>query len=664
MKLKNLFDIKNIKRFVILAVILFFVLPIIIPQKKAIKIIKKEISTDREESPLPIFKKETPLQKYVKLFKQFYGFDKEPVQVQDEEEEGVSIEEINANDLFFSLDDDDEINQTLFAQASSVEIADTSVNLQKGTVQTDSGLLIEPTQEGYYYQGTFYKNGTYPKDADKQEIERALSNYHSAIARYNGKKALYYADDKGNLTVNYVSEYPDDMDENIDKYFTRNPLVQTGATSVPAQNNMSANATQRYNNQRYDGAHINGNGGNFQNTNADISDIALASLHDMHSAYNLAAAKIKSGELQNINLEQPQSNQNQNNQEFENSLNNLSVSEPSINPNDPNLCQGNTCDDAFIIAPKTKGGSDLSQFYNSFCENDNCPFTEALKDNPTLMETNLNSEKDIQELADKLKESDKTDVEIAYIHPDEKYNTLINQLQQMELKNKNGDPIEFHSRNFETVNIDNENSFGDKLLASRKASIKKDLNTNPNLVNELVEQYNYVYDNVDTLINDNNQTQTTLDMLDLQERPNYPVALVEKDKDGNFIVNSPYLPGGYGSTEIPAWEKYAVTTENGTHYKISKQDLAKIPDNIVVIFVTEDNKKIRFPNEHPVTVITKDRLNDLKFGNVSTNLFSLYSAQVRLAEYNAYKNGVIQRPFWMGERKEQKDNTKTPSSKK
>ena len=663
MAFKKLFDIKNIKRFIILAIILFLVLPVLAPQKKDIKIIKKEISFDREESPLPIFAKQTPLEKYLKQFKDFYTFAKEPVENQTPEKTN-NQDEILAEDLFFSYEDEDEENQ-LLAKANPIEINNNSVNLQKGTVLTDSGMLLEPTQEGYYYQGQFYKNGTYPQNANSQEIEIALNNYHSAIAKYNGKKALYYADDKGNLTVDYVNEYPNEMAENIDKYFAKNPLMQEEINQP--QKIIKYNKNKYYNDSKYAGAHINGNGGNFQNTNANMSDIAFASLYDMHSAYNLANAKIKSGELgQNIEIEQPgNQNQNQNNSAFDNNLNNLAISEPEIDPENPNLCQGNECNDAIIIAPKLEGNSsDLNEFYNSFCEGNDCPFTDALEKNNSLLQTNFNNEQDVQDLAKKLSESEQKKLELAYIHPDKKYNALIEKLQQMKLKNKNGDPIDIRLRNFETVNIDNENTFGDKILASRKNSMKKDLSSNSGLINELVEQYNYVHDNVDKLIDENDQTKISMELLNLTEKPNYSVALVEKDTDGSFIINSPYLPGGYGSTEIKAWKKYAVKTETGTHYKIPKTELMKAPKDLVVILVNEDKKRdVNLPNEHPVSVMTKEELQNLKFNNVTSNLFSIYDAQVKLAEYNAYKENKIPRPFWMSKEK-QKTRPNTLTQKK
>lgn len=294
MAFKKLFDIKNIKRFIILAIIVFLALPVLIPQKKAVKIIKKEISFDREESPLPIFAKQTPLEKYIKQFKDFYTFAKEPVENQIQQETN-NQEEIFAEDLFFSFDYEDEENQ-LLAKANLIETNDNSVNLQKGTVLTYSGLLLEPTQEGYYHQGQFYKNGTYPQNANSQEIEIALNNYHSTIAKYKGKKALYYADDKGNLTVDYINEYPNEMAENIDKYFAQNPLIQEEKINQ-TQKVIQYDKNKYHNDPKYAGAHINGNGGNFQNSDANMANIALASLYDMHSAYNLADAKIKSGEL-------------------------------------------------------------------------------------------------------------------------------------------------------------------------------------------------------------------------------------------------------------------------------------------------------------------------------------------------------------------------------
>ena len=297
MKVKNLFDIKNIKHFVILAVILFFVLPLLAPQKREVKVLKKEISADREESPLPIFPQETHLQKYLKQLKKFYGFEKETPQ--ENEERPQTEESILAEDLFFSLDDEDGHSQTLLSQATDIEndteTVDNVVNLQNGSVYTSSGLLLEPTQEGYYYQGKFYKNGTYPNNVNKQEIEFALSHYHSTIAKYNGKKALYYADDKGNLTVNYVDEYPDKMTKDIDKYFAQNPLVNK--QTPPSAQEINTPKTTWQNDPKYRGAQIHGTNDSSSQNNATLSDIALASLHDMHSAYNLANAKIKTGQM-------------------------------------------------------------------------------------------------------------------------------------------------------------------------------------------------------------------------------------------------------------------------------------------------------------------------------------------------------------------------------
>ena len=57
MKFKDLFDFKNIARFLVLALIIFLFLPLIFPEKSGFKILKKESVYSHEDSPLPIFPK-------------------------------------------------------------------------------------------------------------------------------------------------------------------------------------------------------------------------------------------------------------------------------------------------------------------------------------------------------------------------------------------------------------------------------------------------------------------------------------------------------------------------------------------------------------------------------------------------------------------------------
>ena len=150
------------------------------------------------------------------------------------------------------------------------------VNLEDGTVLTDDNFLLYPTQEGYFYNGKFFKNGYYPRFANRDYVEGALNSYHSKVASKLGKKAIYLQDDKGNLTVSYVNQLPNKFNFNKSSH-TENTLV--------------ASSKMRDSFGKYSGARINGK------NNVIGRDIAGASLQDMHDAYELLKSQIQSGTL-------------------------------------------------------------------------------------------------------------------------------------------------------------------------------------------------------------------------------------------------------------------------------------------------------------------------------------------------------------------------------
>lgn len=149
-----------------------------------------------------------------------------------------------------------------------------TVNLEQGTVLTADNFLLRPTQEGYYYKGKFFKNGKYPRFANRDYVEGALNRYHSQVASKLRKKAIYLQDQKGNLTVSYVDQLPNKFA----------PKAQEGETLL-------ASNKFRDGFNRYKGARINGK------NNVIESDIAGMSLKDMHDAYDLLNSQIQNGTL-------------------------------------------------------------------------------------------------------------------------------------------------------------------------------------------------------------------------------------------------------------------------------------------------------------------------------------------------------------------------------
>ncbi len=76
----------------------------------------------------------------------------------------------------------------------------------KGVAYTKSGLEIKPTKDGYYYKGMFLKNGTYPEEKYRGEIETALSRYHKWQAAQQGLVPAYIRNSNGDLTVSYLAK--------------------------------------------------------------------------------------------------------------------------------------------------------------------------------------------------------------------------------------------------------------------------------------------------------------------------------------------------------------------------------------------------------------------------------------------------------------------------
>ena len=653
MKAKNT---KTIRNFLIAALLIFLALPIIFPETNPIKILKKENIFKREESPLPIFSKNNPITNYVKRLKEFYSLEKKD-EFSKEETSANQENEISSYDLFFANDDEDEA-QILFADAEQI---DNSIDLENGIVRTIDGLILNPTQEGYYYEGQFYKNGTYPANANKNNIERALSRYHNTIARNSGKKAIYLADDKGNLTVDYVAEYPDTVFGNIENYLAKNNFLG-------ANKDIGTFAkADKLDYEKYRGATVNGlnNRSNYSGSNSGSTgnaDIAKASLTDMHSAYTIALQKIKSGELlKENNMEKPE---NIINKPVIDAINQMPAAEdPTASFPTESFCKGNECDNAFTIAPiiQEQDDSDLSNYYHSFCEETCPPFTNNFHDNQELVsDFDINLPEKIEYLKKKLQESDKKIIEIGYMHLNpqvlEYYANLAQELNNMGITNANQEQVEIRFRNFDFNPKNPGDNFGEKLIAPMRTNISRDIiNNNPDedLLSEsndpvasLAKEYQNIYDNVQNEYKDKKQLQNTLNRFNIHDDPkDMPVAIVQKPFKGanpnTFVVNSSFIPGGY-RTEIPEWEKYRKETKYGsTYYEVPREVLLNnSPKDLAIVFLQNGDKEeeITLSDNHPVNTMSIQDIFNFNKDRVHQNVSKIYETQAITAIHNAKQN--------------------------
>lgn len=639
MQFKDLFYKKNIVRFIILTFAIFLLLPLIFPEKDTFKIIKKESVYSHEDSPLPIFPKENVLDKYVNKLKKFYKMDT-PVFVSSKQnkEKGKEKEkkilsqieteldtenkdiDINASDLFFStdFDEDTEINSSTPTQK------DNSVNLQQGTVLTQDGMTLFPTQEGYYYNNKFYKNGTYPKNANKKYIEGALNRYHSRIAKNLGKKAVYFADEQGNLTVSYVNELPDEISTDIDTYLAQNRKQNNKLTQHRTYNR---NRHDTYKNTRTD-----------DNKHIDTSDVAIASIKDMHAAYNLANEKIKTGQIGQGIIQNPNHLIPTGNIALDQSA---PAEEPIEKPEDSIFCQGNECANSLRVAPIISyedgiDSSDLDLFYDSLCE-DTCTFHTVYRDSNIAekpLNLDFNKQEDIDYLKRQIEKSDKEIIEISYIHPSQENEQLLTSLEQMALTNKNGNIVKIRLRAVEKV--EDNTSFGEKMVGPFKTNISKDLVSQDNIVSydALVDRYNKVDENVQNNISENpilsfyKEFFPTLNF-------NPPVAFVEKLEGGKFfMINNPNIPKGY-IDEIPQWEEYR---QDDGSYKVPREVLFNPPSDLAIISVQEGKKRdIVLQDGHPVNVISKEYLQKLNIKDVEATKTYVADAQIKTIIFNAEK---------------------------
>lgn len=649
MKAKNT---KTIKNFFIGAFVIFLALPIIFPETNPIKVLKKENTIKSEESPLPIFSKDNALTNYVKRLKQFYTLEKQ--EEFSKETNANQNDNINSNDLFFTTDNDED-NPALFADAGSAVDRANSVDLENGTVLTKDGLLLSPTQDGYYFQGKFYKNGTYPQNSNKTAIEGALSRYHTAVAKSSGKKAIYSADEKGNLTVAYVQEYPDTVFGNIKNY-----LAQSSGLGNDGSTFAKAGKTDY---DKYRGATINGLNNKSGYNSKGNEDIAKTSLTDMHSAYSVALRKIKSGELLKENeVEKPE---NIVNKPLINAINQMPAAEnPTAGFSPENFCKEDECENAFTIAPQIEkqGYSDLYNYYHSFCEDlPSCPpFTNIFHANHDVLSNfNPNDPNDMERLKSDIEQSEKNIIEIGYMHltPEnmEYYTNLLQELNDMELTNSKNEKVEVRLRGFNFHPEDPGSNFGEKLIAPMHKNITRDIPNEDvfslgtkhyNPIGDLAGQYQEIYENVQDEYEGNEALHDVLTTYKIKEDPkNMPIAIVQKSfidtKSDTFVVNSSFIPGGY-RTEIPEWEKYLKNTKYGTYYEVPREVLLNnSPKNLAIIFLQQDEKDggITLSDDHPITTMSVREIFNFNKGQVHDNVKKIYETQAITAIHNAKQQG-------------------------
>ncbi|MBQ2312690.1 MAG: hypothetical protein II183_00815 [Elusimicrobiaceae bacterium] len=645
MKFKDLFEVKNISRFLIFAIIIFLFLPLIFPEKNNFKIIKKENAYSHEDSPLPIFPKESILEKYANKFKKFYKIGSESTQetssLQEDQESVEQTNEnikkakssqnadINADDLFFTTGFDD--TDIYFANADSSEQKDNDVNLQKGTVITKDKMMLQPTQEGYYHNGKFYKNGTYPPNTNKKYIESALSKYHSRVAKNLGKKALYLADEKGNLTVSYVDTLPNEAATDIDTYLARNRHI-TNNNTEQRNETYTKNQRERSNNQ----------------VNVNYSDIASASIKDMHGAYNLAINKIQNGQMgQDIDINQPFQNAL-----VDNFLNNNNVPSNEITPNKPEE------EPPLPPAPEhtevvIAGDQDFAQNYADKIHELNCgtedggniasepiPSIPSAIGNvfqvigdgsaiscdtaPLIVEpsssitNNISQNSDFERFTDELNNitSQNKNKDISIISTDRNFYPVAHKLNDDEtIRNSKNEPVTVH-----VIGPSETESDLSKVLEGVTYSITDDLSAADKLTEDLANYYTVTQD-------ENPDTHTVLAFPTEDERQ----VFVLTDPNNSYWLKNPRqlnnLPTQY-------------MQKNGVYYQgviIDKTQLGNLvsKERTNLLYISDKNYTHYLSNGSALTTVTED---EIKINSLHPEQIQRNSDRVRTLTENGQRN--------------------------
>lgn len=243
-----------------------------------------------DDGALPIVGSENPLAKYFNKVAEFYGFKKKSSSNRrnslvsndssDSREDEALASELSA--LFAASDKNPSAAEAAKQGMSADELDDiraayakaAAVSVENGTVKTKSGMIIEPSKEGYKLNGTFYKNGTYPSRSNRREIENALSKFHKENAARQGLTAAYFRAPDGSLSVKYVS--PESLHVN------ENPLLASASSGV--------------NDDYYRGAKVisrNSSSGGGSSASSSRGGRTKISMDNIEDAYETLSAKIK-----------------------------------------------------------------------------------------------------------------------------------------------------------------------------------------------------------------------------------------------------------------------------------------------------------------------------------------------------------------------------------
>jgi hypothetical protein len=265
---------------------LFLMLPVVFSDDIASPRAPAAVDGDEGSSvvSLPVIVSENSLAKYLRKAGDFYGLTKKPSAAFGRTR-GVLPPAPEDNYT-------DEERAEIFASYARERIAQRTNPQQPRQDGEERQITVQPDEKGYYYEGRYYKNGTYPTPELKKQIENSITKFHAAQAEKQGKKAAYVLQYDGSLWVKYMPQV--DLDKKLNALSAE--LIAGEGGALYAYGNI------------YDGARIvskkesgrASSGGRSEDISADIS---------RYEIFNKAERKI--AEIQNASRAQQQQQQAQ-----------------------------------------------------------------------------------------------------------------------------------------------------------------------------------------------------------------------------------------------------------------------------------------------------------------------------------------------------------------
>ena len=295
MKIKDLFKRSDFKYFIIIIILLILALPFIFPEEEHTPFFYEGILAPKENAPLPIFHKKKDESALKKNLKDSYIPEQKPQPIQQDVIQKIK-ENIKTNNSkpalsrdFLFMDEEEETAPS-FDNSAYYQNTENYNDYTNQTMLSKNNADIIPTKDGYYHQGKFYKEGTYPPNANKKAIDKIISNYNNSRIKLKKNKG-----ERQNLT-NLGTDSPTTKGLEKDTANHTLPSESGNMPNIAKAENFKDSKTSPEN------TNISGYNGrdNWPNGYYDNYNPYTLNMHDMYSHLNNGIKEMVANNIYNI----------------------------------------------------------------------------------------------------------------------------------------------------------------------------------------------------------------------------------------------------------------------------------------------------------------------------------------------------------------------------